>query len=70
MSAVLATRPPLHRRAWRALRIACLSFLIWDLRRYIAECERHRILNTESMAEFRKQLQTLRVARAIAESST
>lgn len=65
----LATRPPLSRRIWRAVRIAWLRLLIWDLRRYIAECEKAGIFNTASLAEFRGQLGALRCELAITEAS-
>ena len=69
MSAVLSTRPPVLRRLARAVRIAWLRLLIWDLRRYIAQCERDGIFNTASLAEFRGQLGALRCELAIVEAS-
>lgn len=70
MSAVLATRPPLHRALWRALHAAWLRLLIWDLDRYIQQCERDGIYSAKSMAEFRKQLGQYRCELAIVEAST
>lgn len=70
MSAVLATRPPLHRALWRALHAAVLRLLIWDLDRYIKQCESDGIYSTKSMAEFRAQLEEHRCELAIVEAST
>lgn len=69
MSAVLATRPPLHRALWRAIRAAWLRLLIWGLDRYIKQCERDGIYSTKSMAEFRAQLEGHRCELAIVEQS-
>jgi len=47
--------------AWRSLKAAVLVYQIWETENYLADCEREGLTGSLSLAEFRGDLQKMRV---------
>ncbi len=47
--------------AWRSLCAAVLVYQIWETENYLADCEREGLTGSLSLAEFRGDLQRMRV---------
>ena len=66
-AAVLRWTSPgyLLRRAWRALRIALLTYQIRETECYLLACERDGLVNSLSLQQFRWDLSSMRCRLAL-----